>query len=83
MNYAFTKCVLDYFAYGKMNACQAADKLNDLLARNTDTVNDMMLNLLDSHDTDRFYSEVSENPGSAIHPEAMIRIAVGVWIGNP
>lgn len=62
MNYAFTKCALDYFAYGKMNACQAADKLNDLLARNTDTVNDMMLNLLDSHDTDRFYSEVSENP---------------------
>lgn len=62
MNYAFTKCALDYFAYGKQDARETAEKLNDILARNTDTVNDMMLNLLDSHDTNRFYSEVSENP---------------------
>ncbi|WP_026512258.1 glycoside hydrolase family 13 protein [Butyrivibrio sp. LC3010] len=61
MNYAFTKAALDYFAYNKMDAKMVAAKLNDILARNTDTVNDMMLNLLDSHDTDRFFSEVSED----------------------
>ncbi len=61
MNYAFTKAALDYFAYEKMDAKEMAYKLCDILSRNTDTVNDMMLNLLDSHDTDRFYSEVGEN----------------------
>ena len=61
MNYAFTKCCLDYFAYDKLSAEQASNRLNELLARNTDTVNDMMLNLLDSHDTDRFLSEVNGN----------------------
>ena len=61
MNYAFTKAALDYFAYGAMDAEKMACKLNDILSRNTDTVNDMMLNLLDSHDTDRFFSEVKED----------------------
>ena len=61
MNYAFTKAALDYFAYGKLDAVGVSNKLNDILARNTDTVNDMMLNLLDSHDTDRFLSEVHED----------------------
>ena len=61
MNYAFTKCALDYIAHGKITAVEASDKLNDILARNTDTVNSMMMNLLDSHDTDRFYSETGED----------------------
>ena len=58
MNYAFTKACLDYFAQESMDARHFAWKLNDLLMRNTDTVNAMMLNLLDSHDTHRFISEV-------------------------
>ena len=58
MNYAFTKACLDFFAWGKMDAQQLSDKLSDILMRNTDTVNRMMLNLLDSHDTHRFYTEV-------------------------
>lgn len=61
MNYAFTKACLDYFASECMDAQGLAWKLNDLLMRNSDTVNSMMLNLLDSHDTHRFYSEVGEN----------------------
>ena len=63
MNYAFTKTALDYFAYGKMDAEAVAYKLNDILARNTDTVNDMMMNLLDSHDTNRFFSDINEDQG--------------------
>ncbi len=61
MNYSFTKACLDYFAMGTKNAQELAWKLNELLMRNTDTVNTMMMNLLDSHDTHRFYKEVGEN----------------------
>lgn len=70
MNYAFTKACLDYFATGAANAEQTAWKLNDILARNTDTVNSMMLNLLDSHDTHRFFTEVGmdrEKMAAALH----------------
>lgn len=58
MNYAFTKACLDVFAFGTLDASGFAEKLNELLMRNTDTVNGMMLNLLDSHDTHRFLTQV-------------------------
>lgn len=58
MNYAFTKACLDYFARRKFDAAQMADKLNGNYMRNTRQVNDMMLNLLDSHDTLRFFTEI-------------------------
>ena len=61
MNYAFTKACLDYYAFGTFEAEQFAWKLNGLLMRNTETVNRMMLNLLDTHDTDRFYTSVGKN----------------------
>lgn len=61
MNYAFTKASLDYLAWGKFDATQVAHKLNAILMRNTDTVNRMMLNLLDSHDTHRIYKELNSN----------------------
>ena len=56
MNYAFTKAMLDYFVYDTVNAEGLCDKLNGLMMRNTTQVNRMMLNLLDCHDTHRFYS---------------------------
>ncbi|MFQ9573150.1 MAG: glycoside hydrolase family 13 protein [Roseburia hominis] len=61
-NYAFTKACLDYFARKTFDAKQMAEKLSSNLMRNMEPVNRMMLNLLDSHDTHRFYSEVGENP---------------------
>ena len=57
MNYAFTKACLDYFAFDRFSVQDFAEKLNELLMRNTDTVNGMMLNLLDSHDTHRFITQ--------------------------
>ncbi|MDR3319329.1 MAG: glycoside hydrolase family 13 protein [Clostridiales bacterium] len=54
MNYAFTKACLDFFADNKLTAQGFAERLNGLLMRNTDQVNAMMLNILDSHDTHRF-----------------------------
>lgn len=61
MNYAFTKACLDYYKNETMDAFQFAGKLNELLMRNSDMVNEMMLNLLDSHDTHRFFSEVGKD----------------------
>ena len=57
MNYAFTKACLDFYCFGNFGTQQFADKLNEILMRNTDAVNIMMLNLLDSHDTYRFITQ--------------------------
>jgi glycosidase len=54
MNYSFTKACLDCFAGGDMNAEKLCNRLSGILMRNTDQVNNMMFNLLDSHDTERF-----------------------------
>lgn len=59
MNYSVTKACLDYFAWGKLDGQHMAWKLSELLMRNSDPVNSMMLNLLDSHDTYRFLTEVN------------------------
>ncbi|MBD5132014.1 MAG: alpha-glycosidase [Clostridiales bacterium] len=56
MNYAFTKAMLDFFAKREMDAQGFCDKLNGLLMRNSTQVNGMMLNLIDCHDTHRFYT---------------------------
>lgn len=61
MNYAFTKALLDYLAFKSKDALETSYKLNDLLLRNSDVVNDMMLNLIDTHDTDRFYTSCNKD----------------------
>ena len=77
MNYAFTKACLDFFAFGTMDAGGFAEKLNELLMRNTDTVNNMMLNLLDSHDTHRFFTQVGENKDKLESALAVLYLFVG------
>lgn len=61
MNYAFTKAMLDFLAFDTLDERGTSDRLNSLLVRNADPVNLMMLNLLDSHDTNRFFTEVGKN----------------------
>ncbi len=61
MNYAYTKACLDYFARDRFGAKEMAEKLSSNYMRNMEQVNNMMLNLLDSHDTHRFFSEVSKD----------------------
>lgn len=61
MNYAFTKAMLDFFADEGTDVGKTAEKLNELIVRNKDGVNRMMLNLLDSHDTHRFFTRIGEN----------------------
>ena len=54
MNYSFTKACIDFFANRTRTAASFTARLNELLMRNTDQANEMMLDLLDSHDTERF-----------------------------
>lgn len=61
MNYTFTKACIDYFAARKYSAKQMAERLSSLYMRVPDPVNRMMLNLLDSHDTDRFLTILKGN----------------------
>ena len=77
MNYAFTKACLDFFAFGTLDAGGFADRLNELLMRNTDTVSGMMLNLLDSHDTHRFFTQVGENRTKLESALAVLYLFVG------
>lgn len=72
MNYAFTKACLDYYAFGTFDAGEFAWKLNHLLMRNTDQANRMMMNLLDSHDTDRFYTRVRRNKNRLLSAVAVM-----------
>ncbi len=85
MNYAFTKACLDYYAFGTFEAERFAWKLNGLLMRNTETVNRMMLNLLDTHDTDRFYTSVGKNKDrllSALAVTCMFEGAPCIYYGT-
>lgn len=77
MNYAFTKACLDYFATETKTAEQMAWKLNEILMRNTEPVNQMMLNLLDSHDTHRFYKEVGQDRFKMKAALALLYLFVG------
>ena len=61
MNYSVTKLCLDYFARKEITAKQFEQQLGTCLMRYSDQVNEAMLNLLDSHDTERFLYSVGGN----------------------
>ena len=66
MNYSVTKAMTDYFAKKNIKAKGLSERLSALYVRNSRPVNNMMLNLLDSHDTHRFYTMVNENENALI-----------------
>lgn len=61
MNYAFTKACLDCFATERFSAEGMSDQLNHILMRNMEQVNQMNLNLLDSHDTHRIFTQLGKS----------------------
>lgn len=77
MNYSFTKACLDYFARGTFSAKEMAEKLNGNLMRNTEPVNYMMLNLLDSHDTHRFFTEIGKDKRKLLAAMALAVVVPG------
>lgn len=77
MNYAFTKASLDYFAFDSLDTQHFAWKLNEILMRNKTQVNLMMMNLLDSHDTHRFFTEVSRDKNKLLAAIAIMTVFPG------
>ena len=67
MNYGVTKAFLDFFARESIDEKGFAEALNSQLMRYSDTTNNMMFNLLDSHDTHRFITEVSGDRRKLMH----------------
>lgn len=78
MNYSFTKAMLDYYAYDEFDAEQLANRLNYILMRYEDNINQMMLNLIDSHDTHRFYTLVNENEDKVLSALALTMMFPGI-----
>lgn len=77
MNYSVTKACLDWFAKETLDAKGMAEKLNSILMRNIWQVNQMMLNLLDSHDTLRFYTETGKNRDRLLAAFALLILLPG------
>ncbi len=77
MNYALTKACTDYFLSGTLDANGFADKLSGLYVRNTKQVNSMMLNLLDSHDTYRFYTLAGKDKEKLLCALSVIYVHTG------
>lgn len=61
MNYPFLYACQRYYAYNRYDNQQFVNYLNNRLVRYKDGHNSMMLNLLDSHDIERFYNTVNFN----------------------
>lgn len=54
MNYSITNTCINFFAEDSLTPTQFSQRIASILMRNTKQVNEVMLNLLDSHDTARF-----------------------------
>lgn len=78
MNYSFTKACLDYFAFDRFRTQDFVHKLNEILVRNKQGVNEMMLNLLDSHDTHRFFTEINKDKNKLLAAIAIATCFLGV-----
>ena len=61
MNYALTKRMIDFWVDESIDGKQLAGQLNSLYMRYSDVTNNMMFNLLDSHDTARFYTQIKKD----------------------
>lgn len=60
MNYPFRKAVIDYYM-NHHDASKLASDLNNCLVSHTSMVNNMMYNLLDSHDSPRFLYQINDD----------------------
>ncbi len=79
MNYAFKYACDRFFVENRYNAKQFCDYLNGALMRYKDGTNRMMLNLVDSHDTPRFFEQVGHNKSLELLTMALLMF----YPGNP
>lgn len=78
MNYAFTKEVLNYVAYQKINTLQFKNNLISNLFRYKFNINFNLLNLISSHDINRFLDECNHDVDKFIIGYALLFIYIGV-----
>ncbi|KNG79000.1 glycoside hydrolase family 13 protein [Mycoplasma sp. HU2014] len=78
MNYSVTKAILDLLAYNNLDSENFVYRLNELVVRNTTNVNLMMINLIDSHDTNRFITDVDGDVDKLLLALSIIFIYIGV-----
>ena len=64
MNYPFTRNCIQYFAYSNISETQFRNYINSIQMKYTQQVNEVMFNLLDSHDTARFLTLTGCNKNS-------------------
>lgn len=77
MNYSLTKICLDCFAENKLNAEEMANRLNNIFMRYSIQTNQMNLNLLDSHDTHRIFTELKGDKHKFLAALALIFVFIG------
>jgi cyclomaltodextrinase / maltogenic alpha-amylase / neopullulanase len=72
MNYPIMHQAINYFAKGDIDAKAFSDVLTMQLMKYPDMINEMMFNLLDSHDTERFLFMCKENKQNLMNAAAFI-----------
>ncbi|WP_155287101.1 glycoside hydrolase family 13 protein [Lacticaseibacillus zhaodongensis] len=77
MNYAYTELLMDHFLTHKQTAKQMVARLTDQLMLYRDQVNQVMLNMLDSHDTARLLTLAGDNEALALQTLAFIFTQTG------
>lgn len=77
MNYAYTQLVMDHFLTGTQSAEQMVDRLADQLMLYRDQTNQVMLNMLDSHDTARLLTQAGGDFDLAMQALAFVFMQTG------
>lgn len=78
MNYSLTKLSVDYFATNEIDTKAFTYGISNLLTRYSSQVNEMMLNLLDSHDTERFLTTCNGDTAKLKNAAAFLYGYVGM-----
>lgn len=77
MNYPFTQQIEDHFLKGTRDAKTMTELLTDQLVMYRDSVNQVMLNMLDSHDTARIKTVAGEDEDKALQALAFTFLQTG------
>jgi glycosidase len=72
MNYPIMHQAINFFAKGDIDAREFSEVLTMQLMKYPDMINEMMFNLLDSHDTERFLFMCKENKNNLMNAAAFI-----------
>jgi glycosidase len=77
MNYAYTQLTMDHFLTHEQTAGEMVARLTDQLMLYRDQVNQVMLNMLDSHDTARLLTLAGDDESLALQTLAFIFTQTG------